>query len=244
VVLSLLEEMAAETAPPPEAPPGPCAALRKVEVVATPRGEVEVCVCEPRSAACAVAIFIHGKSPRVIWEWQDLAPKVRDRGVAVIYPNFHSCPATTPGSGSDEAVLGALQTILRWVRERHSDLPVILYGKSWGGAQALSLAVADEVQGLVLACPSPKVPFDLAGALGALATPVLLLWARDDDTIPFEHHELFLGPLRARPAGEKRTIFEALHAGGHRIEPMLELERTREKLLTWPDLVPLLGRIS
>eukprot|EP00930_Biecheleria_cincta_P085482 TRINITY_DN74873_c0_g1_i1.p1 TRINITY_DN74873_c0_g1~~TRINITY_DN74873_c0_g1_i1.p1 ORF type:complete len:262 (-),score=58.71 TRINITY_DN74873_c0_g1_i1:32-781(-) len=216
--------------------------------VETPVGNLEVGVLEPRSGqAHFIALFLHGKSPQapVVYEWAPLAPEMRQRGVAVLCPNLHSCKRTAPASDSysDEDALAALQELLRWARERHKAAQTVVYGKSWGGARALDLAAAEGpgVLGLVMVAPTYKVP-DLETKLLAVAGPCLLLWAQDDDVIPFRYHQVFLAHLKRRtPAGDKRTIFMELQDGGHRVEPFLkEGSSTRDKLLAWADLAQFL----
>lgn len=227
-----------EPEPAPLAVPPP---LQRVDV-ATSVGSVEVGLLEPRGSGTAqtVALCIHGMAPRpeVVWEWAEMAPPLRERGAAVLCPNLHSCPRTAPAQASAEDVLAALRDLLRWARDRYGAVPVVVYGKSWGGARAVELAAAEgaALQGLALACPSSKFA-DLESKLLAVSCPVLLLWAQDDDVVPFQYHRVFLAHLKRRPAGKRRTLLEVLGAGGHRVAPFLEPGgRSRDKLLTWAEL--------
>jgi len=217
------------------------APLERVDV-ATSVGSVEIGLLEPRGSRTAqtVALCIHGKAHRaeVVWEWIEMAPPLRERGAAVICPNLHSCPRTTPAQACDEDVLAALRDLVRWAQDRYGAIPIAIYGKSWGGARAVELAAAEgaSLQGLALACPSNKFA-DLEGKLLAVSCPVLLLWAQDDDVIPFQYHRVFLAHLKRRQAGKLRTLLEVLEAGGHRVSPFLEPgSRSRDKLLTWAEL--------
>lgn len=223
-------------------------------------GTVEVNVLEPRggsSKALSIALCIHGMSPNpdIAFEWAPIAPILRERGVAVVYPYLHGCERTAPGRADPQDVRAALEDITRWAFERFGGAdgpeggekcpppPLVVYGKSWGGARAVELVDAlppGTVLGAVLACPSPKVA-DLEAKLLALPLPVLLLWARDDQTIPFEVHEHYLNPLRRRPSGEMLTHFVPIEAGGHRVAPfMVEGCAAKDKLVTWADLAQVL----
>lgn len=234
----------AEPAAPeaPEAPPVP------VELVETTVGEIQVGVVAPRQRPSAVALCIHGKSTAhdVVWEWKELASQMCPRRVATVMPNLHSCAETAPASAEPEYVLAALQDILQWVVSRYEDTPVVVYGKSWGGALAAALASTEpaSVSGLVLACPAHRVLPDLEEVLRGVAQPTLVLWARDDTVVPFDKSDLFLAPLREREAGDKLTVFMPVPEGGHRVSAFMDADALRDKILNWPDLAPLLRRFA
>jgi len=232
------EPMAQEPEPALIAVPPP---LERVDV-ATSMGSIEIGLLEPRGSGTAqtVALCIHGMAQRaeVVWEWSEIAAPLRERGAAVVCPNLHSCPKTTPAQATDGDVLAALRDIVAWSRDRYGSVPLVIYGKSWGGARAVELAAAEgtSLQGLALACPSSKFA-ELESKLLAVSCPVLLLWAQDDDVIPFQYHRVFLAHLKRRPAGKLRTLLEVLEVGGHRVAPFLEPgSRSRDKLLTWAEL--------
>eukprot|EP00927_Polykrikos_kofoidii_P069608 TRINITY_DN65151_c0_g1_i1.p1 TRINITY_DN65151_c0_g1~~TRINITY_DN65151_c0_g1_i1.p1 ORF type:complete len:236 (+),score=38.24 TRINITY_DN65151_c0_g1_i1:124-831(+) len=226
--------------PPPPEPPA------NVEVVETSLGKIDVGVIEPVKAPTAVALLVHGKSPNVIWEWREVAERLSERGVAAVLPNLHSTSATNPAQAEVESVQVGLREILVWTCSRFVNTPVVVYGKSWGGAHAAALAAAeaDTVTGLVLACPSHRVLSDLASTLAEVRQPTLLLWARDDTVVAFENHAAFLTPLKERPGGDKKTIFATSETGNHNVGPLLENPSTGDKMLNWPDLAGLLNSVA
>eukprot|EP00929_Paragymnodinium_shiwhaense_P013086 TRINITY_DN120944_c0_g1_i1.p1 TRINITY_DN120944_c0_g1~~TRINITY_DN120944_c0_g1_i1.p1 ORF type:complete len:246 (+),score=58.29 TRINITY_DN120944_c0_g1_i1:66-803(+) len=243
--------MAGLDGPPTAAAAG---APPKSETVTTSSGAVDVGLVAPRGKPSAVAICIHGKSPNVdvVYEWRPMADSLLERNIVTLMPNLHSCEKTAPATGAVADVQAALLEILAWAAAKYPELPVTIYGKSWGGLQATLLAKAaaaaapefsERVVGLVLACPSPGIE-DLPGILAAVPLPTLLLWAQDDSTIPYAAHEAYLGPLRQRPGGDKLTVFCSIAAGGHKIVPFLQDEAAANKLLTWGDLAPLLRRVA
>eukprot|EP00928_Gymnodinium_smaydae_P071187 TRINITY_DN54848_c0_g1_i1.p1 TRINITY_DN54848_c0_g1~~TRINITY_DN54848_c0_g1_i1.p1 ORF type:complete len:244 (-),score=62.85 TRINITY_DN54848_c0_g1_i1:42-737(-) len=190
--------------------------------------------------------------PEVIWEWNFLIASLRRRKTAVVYPNLHSCARTAPASASDEDVATALEAIAAWALKRVAGAaasaavapPVLVYGKSWGGARALQCCARLEtafaagaptrLAGLCLACPAVR-PEDLV-SVEVLSVPVLLAWARDDDVIPFDASEPLLAALRSRPRGGA-TVFSPQATGGHRVDHMAAHdEKFASKLEDWPDL--------
>uniref|UniRef100_A0A7S1L8I2 Uncharacterized protein n=1 Tax=Alexandrium catenella TaxID=2925 RepID=A0A7S1L8I2_ALECA len=227
----------------------PAAFMEALEThrVQTPAGEIDVKLCLPAGEhPVSLALMIHGMSAQrdIIWEWGGVVEELRRRKTASVYPNLHSCDVTAPAAARAADVAVALEAIAAWARLRvskgeASEVPLLVYGKSWGGAQALELcahiaAAKAPVAGLCLACPSTKLE-SRADKVASLATPVLLVWARDDDIIPFDSHEPLLEELRARPAGP--TVFAPTKAGGHNVFQMAALDADlRAKLVEWPDL--------
>ena len=114
-------------------------------------------------------------SSAVLREWDVCAEACAEAGFRVLLPNFHSNPRTAPGLGlgvGEEDVMKILVTAI----SAHSKDPVILMGKSWGGAVAAKFAQrhSDMVRQLVLICPA------LASAAVAKATFQL----KHADTVP------------------------------------------------------------
>lgn len=91
----------------------------------------------------------------VLREWDACAEACAKAGFRVLLPNFHSNPRTAPGlvlGVGEEDVMKILATAI----SAHSKEPVILMGKSWGGAVAAKFAQrhSDMVRQLVLVCPA------------------------------------------------------------------------------------------
>ncbi|CAL1132265.1 unnamed protein product [Cladocopium goreaui] len=116
-------------------------------------GEISVQSFGPENGP--VVIAIHGMSSAVLREWDVCAEACAEAGFRVLLPNFHSNPRTAPGLGlgvGEEDVMKILVTAI----SAHSKDPVILMGKSWGGAVAAKFAQrhSDMVRQLVLICPA------------------------------------------------------------------------------------------
>ena len=94
-------------------------------------------------------------SSAVLHEWDACAQACAEAGFRVLLPNFHSNPRTAPGLAlgvGEDDVMKILVTAI----SAHSKEPVILMGKSWGGAVAAKFAQRhpDMVRQLVLICPA------------------------------------------------------------------------------------------
>lgn len=216
--------------------------------VETTLGNINVGILEPSKGKSpgTVALCIHGKStqPEVIWEWCQMGTALQERGVATVCPCLHSCRRTAPADASEEDVLTALKEIVHWIRNRHPDAALVVYGKSWGGAAAVDLASSEgsAILGVVLVCPSYKLA-DIGKKLVAIDGPVLVLWAKDDDVVEYKYQQVFMSNLKRRAAGEKRSLLEVLEEGGHRIAPFLqEGVKARDKILMWPELAGFLQK--
>merc|ERR1719512_177444 len=218
--------------------------------VDTPAGQLEVRLALPAGErATALVLCVHGKlsNPAEVWEWSCVTEPLRQRKVAQVIPNLHSCEKTSPAANwptSDEALFEALDAVVAWALslcDGGASTPVLIYGKSWGGAQALQLGArwsgpgsAIQLAGICLACPA--APQERAAAVAALSVPVLLAWAKDDQTIPFAQSEELLRELRGREQGA--TIFVPVDEGGHSVDRMAEVSPgLAAKLAEWPDLV-------
>eukprot|EP00420_Gonyaulax_spinifera_P021514 CAMPEP_0197906472 /NCGR_PEP_ID=MMETSP1439-20131203/62707_1 /TAXON_ID=66791 /ORGANISM="Gonyaulax spinifera, Strain CCMP409" /LENGTH=232 /DNA_ID=CAMNT_0043527831 /DNA_START=70 /DNA_END=765 /DNA_ORIENTATION=+ len=220
----------------------PAAVMEAYEAhsVDTPVGPVETKLCLPAGTPVALAVLIHGMSPErdIVWEWGCIVEELRQRKTAVVFPSLHTCDRTAPAAGVAADVTAALAAVTAWAREKiGSSPPVVVYGKSWGGARAVEFAAsaaATDVAGLCLACPSTQIE-NRAEQIASLTVPTLLAWARDDKTIPFEVHEQLLEELRARKSGA--TVFVPVKEGGHRVDRMAAGDSgLAAKLAEWPDL--------
>jgi len=216
----------------------------KPQWVETPVGRVEVRLALPAGSPIAIAVLIHGMNPsqEIRFEWGFLSEALRTRKTAAIFPDLHSCERTTPGKGSAEDVASALEAIVSWARLQAGDsedstgCPLLVYGKSWGGGRALELCgrQGDAVAGLCLACPAIDVA-NSGDIIASLSAPVLLVWAQDDNVIPFSTSAPLVDTFKARTSGH--TIFAPVDTGGHRVDVMAAAsEAIALKLAEWPDL--------
>ena len=93
----------------------------------------------------------------IIREWDRMAEACAALGFHVLLPNLHSNPRTAPrlARGIGEEDVNQLLVAVISAHNRKPD-PVILMGKSWGGAAAAKFAQkhSELVRQLVLVCPA------------------------------------------------------------------------------------------
>lgn len=95
----------------------------------------------------------------IIREWDSLAEACATLGFHVLLPNLHSNPRTAPrlARGIGEEDVNQLLVAVISAHNKKPNDPVILMGKSWGGAAAAKFAQkhSELVRQLVLVCPAP-----------------------------------------------------------------------------------------
>lgn len=214
------------------------------EQVSTPVGDVEVRFSLPAGErVTSLVLLVHGMSPDldIVFEWAFLLEALRQRKVACVLPNLHSNARTTPRGGQIEDVTEALQAILGSAKEKlGGDVPLCIYGKSWGGGVCLELNSklqqnGHSIAGICLACPY-VAPDRRQLLLASVKAPLLLAWAKDDLTIPYDNHSALLEELQR--CCSSPAIFLSVEEGGHRVDKMAASnEALASKLAEWPDLV-------
>ena len=133
----------------------------------------------------------------IVREWDPFAEACAAAGFRVLLPNFHSNPRTAPGlirGVGEEDVNKLLETVISQSKD-----PVILMGKSWGGAMAAKFAQnhSEMVRQLVLVCPalaSGEVAKDASGKTVNLTRKFLLeygLMKRHDLLVCFQRNSWY-----------------------------------------------------
>jgi len=182
-------------------------------------GPLECIVIEPmgkqlrhrRFVTTGVAICLHGLPPsyEVLQEWGRVMrfTKWLDMGISVALPNLQMSAALQ--QEDLQAVVEATLECLQFPR-------CILVGKFWGASRAVELAarMPRKVDSLILVAPSSPAPSDC----GRLHVPVLLCWARDDDTASFEEAEAWIKALDERRGP---SMLQDVDTGGHRFDNIL-----------------------
>lgn len=193
---------AVESTPPASAP-----SEGEAAVLETHLGPVHARCFGPASATRR-ALAIHGQSSKlaVREEWANAAAALGASGYRVVVPDWHSNDRTAPPAVAD-ADIAQIAALALGDSEDHA-APVLLLGKSWGGAAAARYAAAhgSRVAALVLVAPA-AVDADVASKLDM---PLLLMHTRDD-----------------APAVSKAEVFgvcarierHVVDEGGHRILP-------------------------
>jgi len=159
-------------------------------------------------------VMIHGasESPQVVREWERTASLLSSRGFLVVLPNFHTNPATKPGSST---ATQSIQKVLdQFARDKaqSTNSSFIIMGKSWGGGQALRYLAkhASKVQKIVLVAPMGGEEPSSWRSVERPKIPALLLYAEDDQV--FRPHRVSV--LQALlPNLEVKTAA----SGGHKV---------------------------
>jgi uncharacterized protein len=181
----------------------------------------------PREEAVATLYFLHGNAGNISHRLAMLE-RLHRGGFSVFILDYRGYGR----SGGRPSEAGTYQDALagwRWLRAREAGgVPLLLYGRSVGGAVAAWLAVQDEVDadGVVLentftrlramagvAFPLPGIGRFMADIyptldhIGAIRTPLLLIHGEADEIVPVAHaHALFAA------AAEPKFLFLIPHA--------------------------------
>lgn len=160
----------------------------------------------------------HVPNLRVLWE----------AGASVLVLHYRGY-GTSSGSPTEEGLIIDGTTAFDWLRRRVGERPIVVMGRSLGGAVAAQVALRRDVAGLVLESTFTSVPamaremadipgieyivatkFDTLDALKHIDVPLVIVHGTNDTLVPIEMgYELFEG-ARSR---EKR-IYE-VEGGSH-----------------------------
>jgi pimeloyl-ACP methyl ester carboxylesterase len=132
-----------------------------------------------------LVLGLHGWSQRNGWHtWEPLMAPLAKAGYCVVsvdMPGWGQSPALGDGRLTPKEAADVVLAILDALEARR----VVLMGKSWGGAIALSVALdrPECVDRLILTAPA----FRQFERLQSLQQPVLMAWAEDDEVIPVRY---------------------------------------------------------
>lgn len=172
----------------------------------------------PPHADSPVVLLLHGRSGNIATR----APIVRRLaadGFGMLAFDYRGYGASA-GRPSEGAMSEDALSAYDWLRARGVDAGrIVLIGQSLGNAPAARLAAQRPIAGLILASPFISLPeaaadrhpswplrllpwprnrFEVAGHLGRMEAPILLIVSRRDALVPFRHARRFADSL-ARP---------------------------------------------
>ena len=161
----------------------------------------------PRDDAVATLYFLHGNAGNISHRLEMLA-RLHRAGFKVFILDYRGY-GRSEGRPSEQGTYRDALAGWRWLRAREEgDLPLILYGRSVGGAVAAWLAAQDEVDadGVVLESTFTRVremavvAFPLPGIgrfiadlyptidqVGAIRAPLLFIHGEADEIVPVDH---------------------------------------------------------
>lgn len=169
-------------------------------------GELEVHEFGPKDGPLVLAI--HGAKEVLKNEWKEIGKDLVLSGHRVIVPDFHSIGLRK----SSDNIGPVLSKVLEWANAPSFSM---LMGKSWGGKVAAHFAAANplKVKKLVLAAPALNVEELQVFTLDSNIR-TLILWAKDDTTVPFSHQDVLVESLVRNSVPVE--VFNA-DSGGHTV---------------------------
>jgi pimeloyl-ACP methyl ester carboxylesterase len=184
-----------------------------VSSLSTPFGDVSIRVLGQPGGTLPV-ICLPGMNPKLTDEWVYVADVLARNGCHVVIINFHSNPKSTPsllyGGVSDEDVQQIIEVAMGYLGVKQT----FLFGKSWGGSQAINFAVKNPKAVLKLGLIAPaSSDSTLIEKLQSNSIKVFLAWALDDTALWFyntKHWQTVMGD---------QLTFASVEKGGHRILP-------------------------
>ena len=148
-------------------------------------------------------LWLHGNGGNISHRLDNLAVMNRRLGVSILIFDYRGY-GRSEGRPTERGTYEDAQAALACLRSTPEveGMPVVLFGRSLGGAVAVDLAVSKDVEGVVLESTFasmarrtyPFLPvglvirtkYDSLSKIGRLAAPLLVLHSRDDEVVPYE----------------------------------------------------------
>jgi len=149
-----------------------------------------------------VVVFFHGNAGTMAYRLENARALV-DEGYSVLFPEYRGY-GDSEGEADEEGLYLDGRAAAREAMARAGSEPVILSGRSLGGAVAIDVATEIEVDGLIIESSftnlsamagktgipfaSRMVAYSFASErkIGAIQAPILLVHGDQDDLVPFE----------------------------------------------------------
>ncbi len=185
----------------------------------------------PAPSATAAVVFFHGNAGTMAYRLENARALV-DEGFSVLFPEYRGY-GNSEGQPSERGLYLDGRAAVREARKRACELPLIVSGRSLGGAVAIDVAteadLEDEIDGLIVESSFTSLP-EIAGKTGipfagrlvaysfaseekiaALRKPLLLVHGDQDELIPFE----MCLRLRDAAKGAEWVTLHAVRGGTH-----------------------------
>jgi hypothetical protein len=176
--------------------------------------------------APAMILFQGRRGLRHWYGWQTRS--LYERGVSLMIFQYRGY-AGSEGHPTEEGLIRDGTAVYDWVRTRVGDRPIILYGRSLGGAVAAQTALRRSAQGLVLESTFTSMPdvaravtgvpgigfvvvtqFDTLAAVERLDVPLMIVHGTEDNLVPFE-----MGQSLFEASASHRKAFHPVEGARH-----------------------------
>lgn len=181
----------------------------------------------PGEASSPVVLMFHGNAGTISDRLEN-AHALHQLGVTVYMAEYRGY-GDSEGTPSERGLYDDARAALAAVRSRAADKPVVVFGRSLGGAVAIDLAHRETVDGLVaestftslrhmakatgipLASHLVAYDFDSVQKIASVKAPILLIHGDADELIPVMMSE----QLRAAATGAPKVEFHRVSGGTH-----------------------------
>jgi hypothetical protein len=170
----------------------------------------------PAGPDAPVILFFHGNAGTISDRLENAA-ELHGRGASVLLAEYRGY-GNSGGKPSEQGFYRDARAALAVARERAGDAPVVVFGRSLGGAVAIDVASRERVDGLVvessftslgeMAKRAVSVPFasvlaaydfDSVAKIGRVTVPVLVIHGEDDELVPMEMGRRLYEAARGAP---------------------------------------------
>lgn len=150
-----------------------------------PEGKIETVIDDPGSTRCGLALIahphpLHGGSldNKVV---TTIAKTLHDLGYVAVRPNFRGVGLSDGEYDHGQGEVADMQAVLRFVRDRYPDLPLVLAGFSFGAAVQSRVSEHYQPKHLLLVGPALNL-----FPMNASTVPTLVIHGECDELVPLD----------------------------------------------------------
>ena len=181
----------------------------------------------PGNPAAPVVVMFHGNAGTIADRLEN-AMMIRDLGVDLMMAEYRGY-GDSEGQPSERGLYADAHAVLAEARARAGGRPVVVFGRSLGGAVAVELASREPVDGLIVESTftslhamarSTRIPFasravayrfDSLAKIARITAPILIIHGDADELVPFRMGE----QLRDAAARSRHVGFVRVRGGDH-----------------------------
>lgn len=181
----------------------------------------------PGDVSGPVVLMFHGNAGSIADRLEN-AMMIRELGVDLMMAEYRGY-GDSQGRPSERGLYRDATAALAEARDRACGRPVVVFGRSLGGAVAVDLASREQVDGLIVESTFTSLPamarstripfatravayaFDSVAKIGRVKAPVLVIHGDADELVPFRMGEA----LHRAAVGSVDARFFRVHGGDH-----------------------------